>query len=454
VKHVKEDFTLLREAWTLAIEALSWIELQRLGERLALAKAARQLRIQDSKVVGLAHKLVFETLRRRNLLDFIIDRALAPHTLGDLKLGPQAFLRLYTYEARFVRSDFAKAGSIARLGRSILGWRDLKDVEEALGRILSLQFDDILKKIGDRERVALQTYNPLWFVKYCFRLLGRSEALKFLESTAQPSPIYLRINTLKASEENILRRLESEGIRTEKVSKSTYTYRLLDAETPLVKTRSFREGLFYIQDMASCLATEIASPASGMTVLDVCAAPGAKTAYMAQLMQNKGEIFSIDYSKRRMQVWKRQMKRMGVKIAVPVMADVRDPLPLRLSADLVVLDPPCTSTGAFSKMPSAKWRLTKRSGLHMAQIQWRMLQQCAEHVKEGGCLVYSTCSVTLEENEMLTEKFLKWHPEFKLGETQPRIGLSGLRGQSECQRLYPQLHNCNGFFIAKLLKTG
>ena len=444
---------MLREAWTLAIETLSWIELQRLGERLALAKAARQLKLQDAKVVGLAHKLVFETLRRRNLLDFIINQALAPHTLGDFKLGPQAFLRLYTYETRFDNSGYAKAESIARLGRSILGWRTLKGVEEALGRILGIQFDAALKKVGDEERIALLTHNPLWFVKYCFQLLGRSEALRFLESSTQPASIYLRINTLKAPEENILKKLESEGIRIEKVSQLTHTYKLLEAEKPLVRTRSFREGLFYIQDVASCLAAEIANPASGTTVLDICAAPGAKTTYMAQLMQNKGEIYSIDYSRRRMHVWKRQIKRMGIKIGVPVIADVRHPLPLRLSVDLVVLDPPCTSTGAFSKMPSAKWRLTKRSVLHMAQIQWRMLQQCAEHIKEGGYLIYSTCSVTLEENEMLVEKFLKWHPEFTLSETQPRIGLPGLRGQAKCQRLYPHLHNCNGFFIAKLLKT-
>lgn len=444
---------MLREAWTLAIETLSWIELHRLGERLALAKAAKQLKFQDTKVVGLAHKFVFETLRRRNLLDFIINQALEPHTLGDFKLGPQAFLRLFTYETRFVNGGFAKAGSIARLGRSILGWRALKDVEEALGRILSIKFDDALKKVGDEERIALLTYNPLWFVKYCFQLLGRSEAIRFLESATQPSPIYLRINTLKAPEENILRKLESEGIVTERVPRLSHTYKLLEAKRPLVRTLSFREGLFYIQDMASCLAAEVANPEPGTAVLDICAAPGAKTTYMAQLMQNKGEIYSIDYSRRRMHVWKRQMKRMGVKIAVPLIADVCRPLPIRLSADLVVLDPPCTSTGAFGRMPSAKWRLTKRSVLHMAQIQWKMLQQCAEHVKEGGHLIYSTCSVTLEENEMLIERFLKWHPEFTLAETQPKIGLPGLRGQAKCQRLYPHLHNCNGFFIAKLLKT-
>jgi len=200
---------LLREAWTLAIETLSWIELQRLGERLALAKAAKQLEIQDVKVAGLAHKLVFETLRRRNLLDFIINQALAPRTLRDFKLGPQAFLRLYTYETRFVKSDFTKAANVAKLGRSILGWRALKEVEEVLGRILSTQFDAALKRVGDEERIALLTCNPLWFVKYCFQLLGRAKALQFLESATRPLPINLRINTLKAREENILKKLET-----------------------------------------------------------------------------------------------------------------------------------------------------------------------------------------------------------------------------------------------------
>jgi len=143
---------------------------------------------------------------------------------------------------------------------------------------------------------------------------------------------------------------------------------------------------------------------------------------------------------------------MGVKTAAPVIADARKPLPINLSADLVVLDPPCTSTGTFSKVPSAKWRLTKRSILGMAKFQWEMLDQCAEYVKEEGFLVYSTCSITVEENEMLIEKFLSWHPEFKLVEASPRIGLPGLRGQTKCQRLYPHIHDSNGFFVAKLLR--
>jgi len=443
---------LLRAAWTLAIETLSWIELKRLGERLALAKATKQLRIKDPKVIGLAHKMVSETLRRKNLIDFLLNSALEPQSLNDFRLGPRAFLRLYVYETKMLNSDSEKAVSIARMGRSILGWRELQEVEETLGEILSTQLDSVLKGVGDEEKVALLTYHPTWFVKYCFRLLGRREALRFLEKAAEIPPTYVRINTLKASEENLLKRIEDDGIALEKVDKLKYAYRVVRSRKPIVRTRSFRDGLFYLQDKASCLAAEIANPRVGDTVLDVCAAPGAKTTHLAQIMENRGAIYSVDYSRRRIEVWKRETRRMGVKTAAPIIADARKPLPISLSADLVVLDPPCTSTGTFSRVPSAKWRLTKRSVLGMAKFQWEMLDRCTEHVKEGGFLVYSTCSITVEENEMLIEKFLSWHPEFRLVEASPRIGLPGLRGQTRCQRLYPHIHDANGFFVARLLK--
>jgi 16S rRNA (cytosine967-C5)-methyltransferase len=151
-----------------------------------------------------------------------------------------------------------------------------------------------------------------------------------------------------------------------------------------------------------------------------------------------------------MKVWKKETTRMMVKIAEPVIADACTHLPFNMKADLVVLDPPCTSTGVFAKQPSAKWRLRPKSVEKMAAIQWKMINSCAEKVVDGGSLTYSTCSITVEENEMIVERFLKVHPEFSLAEIEPKIGLPGMRELSKCQRLYPHIHQCNGFFIAKL----
>jgi 16S rRNA (cytosine967-C5)-methyltransferase len=443
---------MLKDAWKLAVETLTCIDSRRLGEHLALAKVAEQLEMKDPRVLGLAHKLIFETLRRLNVIDSILNVVSAPNSVNDFKLGVRSFLRLYTYQVLFEGADFERAVAIARTGRRVLGWRQLTNVEEALGKVLSVHLVDVLKGRSDEEQVALQTYNPSWFVKYCFKMLGRSEALNFLESVSEPTPTYVRLNTLQTSEEECLRKLEKEGVVVEKEPHLKYTYKVTKIQKPLTRTQSFREGFFFVQDKASCLAAEVSDPRAGETVLDVCAAPAAKTTFMAQLMRNRGRIYSVDYSRRRMNVWMREIRRMGVKNAMAIVADAQNLLPMKPFADLVTLDPPCTSTGVFAKAPAAKWRLTKRSVLNMAEIQWNMMNACAEMVKECGYLIYSTCSVSLEENEMLIERFLKRHVDFKLEETTPRIGLPGFRGQSQCQRLYPHLHHCNGFFIAKLFR--
>jgi len=423
-----------------------------MSERSALSKTVKQLRIRDAEAVGLAHKLVYETTRRKNLIDRIANAALTPRSLKDFRLGVRAFLRLYVYQTKFLNGNFDEAASIAAMGRSILDWRELQGVEETLGKTLSIEPEHVLEGADDEEKVGLTTWHPPWFVDYCFQLLGRRETLRFLESSMETLPTYLRINTLRGSEETLLRKVEEDGVILEEVQKLKHAYKVIESSKSLVRTKSYRDGVFYIQDMASCLAVEAADPQPGMTVLDICAAPGAKTIHLAQLMENEGVVYSVDYSRRRMRIWKRETRRMGVEIAVPIICDACRPLPLRVSADLVLLDPPCTSTGVFSRIPSAKWRLTEASMTEMSSFQWRMLNECVRHVKDGGILVYSSCSIAVEENEMLIQKLLKHHPEFKLVEATPKLGVPGLRGLTKCQRLYPHIHDCNGFFVAKLLR--
>jgi 16S rRNA (cytosine967-C5)-methyltransferase len=447
---------LLKDAWTVAIETLSWIEMQKLSERLALARTVRQLNISNPNAVRYAYGLVCETVRRKNLIDKFVNNVLKPKTISEFSLGVQAFLRLYVYQTRIAKQwtaiDIEEAESIAKLGRAILGWKTLREVEPILGFLLTRKLEPILRVASDGEKIGLQTFNPTWFVKYCFKLFGRREAIAFLEGSVHPPLMCVRLNTLRASQDEFLEKLAEEDVKLEKVELLQHAYKVISAKQPLTRIASYQQGLFYVQDKASCYAAEVANPKPNMTVLDVCAAPGAKTTYLAQLMQNQGVICSIDYSKRRMNVWKEEERRMGVKMAEPVIADACSSLPFAAEADIVVLDPPCTSTGAFGRLPSTKWRITPRSIERMAGVQWQMINNCAEKVKSGGVLTYSTCSITVEENEMIIERFLKWHPEFSLAEINPKIGLPGLRGLEKCQRLYAHVHQSNGFFIAKLQK--
>lgn len=447
---------MLKDAWKLAIETLSQIELQKVNEHLALARVTRKLGINNPNAIMFAYRLVIETVRQKNLIDKFIDIVLKPKTFNELNPRIQAFLELYVYQTRAAENwsklDLEEAERITKLARAILKWKTLRVIEPYLGSLLTRKIEPIVNMATDEERVALRTFHPVWFVNYCFRLLGRNEALAFLEGSIYPPPVFLRLNMLKAPQEQILEKLAAEGITLEKTENLKHAYKVIRTKKTLTKASSYCEGLFYVQDKASCFAAEVADPQPGMKVLDVCAAPGAKTTYLAQLMQNQGEIYSVDYSARRMRTWKKEVSRMGVATAQPIMVDSRVSIPVKLEADIIVLDPPCTGTGVFGRIPSAKWRLTEKSIEKMTEIQWQMINNVAENVTSGGILAYSTCSIMVEENEMIIERFLKWHPEFSLTKISPQLGLPGLRGLTKCQRLYPHLHESNGFFIAKMLK--
>jgi len=438
-----------REALTLAIEALSWMELRRINGRLALRRTARQLGIRNESALRHAFRLIMEATRRRNAVDNLTAQALGQEEFEDLSLGVRSFLRIYTYEVKYGEKSLQEVLDIASLAREILGPRELAPVEEALDLIPHLEI--WLDGLPDDEATALRTFHPAWYVRYCAELLGRGDALRLLQ--APDPPTYVRINSLMGAEEEILESLRREGVELEEAGLE-HAFRVVDRRRPLNLIEAYREGLFTVQDKASVLAGVVAAPEPGMTVLDVCAAPGAKTGHLAQLMGNRGRILSLDFSERRLEIWRREMARLGVENAVPVLGDAGRPGALPdVEADLVLVDPPCTGTGTFNRIPSGKWRLSRRSIDRMASIQRRILDNCAEHVKGGGSLVYCTCSITKEENEMVIQGFMHANPGFYLVEASPRLGLPGMIGQSEAQRLYPHLHGCNGFYLARLEKA-
>lgn len=445
-----------KDAWKIAIETLSWIEMQKISEQMAFAKAIDQMKIKESNTIRFAYGLVIETIRRKNLIDEVINFVLYPETINRFNFGLQSFLRLFVYQNRVVKNwskiNLREAEKIANLGRNIFGWKSFRKIEYILGFLLTQELSMILNRLNELDKIALTTFHPKWFVDYCIDLFGKNQGISFLRANNDSPPDYIRLNTIKGSKKEILERLTIDGVELKKVRRLKHSYEIIKTEKPLTKIDSFQSGLFYIQDKASTFATEIANPKAGDTVLDVCSAPGTKTSYLAQLMKNQGNIYSIDYSKRRNKTWKSVMKHMGVKNAFPILADVCISIPLRVLADIIILDPPCTSTGVFSKHPSAKWRLSRKSIKKMAEIQLKMINNCADKVKSKGSIIYSTCSVTTEENEEIIEKFLKHNSNFILSKIEPKIGLSGLKGLEECQRFYPNIHRSNGFFIAKIIK--
>jgi 16S rRNA (cytosine967-C5)-methyltransferase len=233
-----------------------------------------------------------------------------------------------------------------------------------------------------------------------------------------------------------------EGI--EGVWKLSDSHKLGPKQLDLVRT-----GSVVIQDLSSIISGLVASPQPGDIVLDICAAPGNKTGHLAALMKNEGEIFSVDVSAKRMAFWKREVKRVGCLISHGIVADATK-LELNVEADVVLVDPPCSNTGVFAKNPTMKWRLTSSRIQALTAKQKALLETSSKHVRSGGTLTYSTCSILPEENEEVVDSFLRRNPDFAIVRQTPFVGSVGLRGLTDCQRFYSHLHECNGYFIAKL----
>jgi len=438
----------LRDAWTVAIEALSWIDLQRLNEDAALSRAAKQLGVTDSAVRREAKGLVYGVEGRLNTIDFLLGKALEPADLGDLNVGLRCFLRLYTHLVQFEKVSYLEANDLIEQGFKLFKRSRNRDIVEALEVVPTIRLSDY--PMNEIEELAYNYHHPAWYVRYLIDNFDRAQAVRIL--THVDVPIYIRVNTLKAGGQ-VVKRLQERGYQLKREPALRDAYCLLDGEG--IGGEAMRsEGLFIVQDKASVLAGEVANPRPGDTVLDVCAAPGVKTSHMAQLMGNTGRIISVDYHSRRLKAWELLTRRMGVSNAEAIQGDATKSRDLpAVEADVVLVDPPCTGTGVFHESPSSKWRLSVASVERMAEIQWRILSNVATRVKPGGSLVYCTCSVTVEENEGVVLRLLDEQPDFRLVKAEPWIGSPGLEDLDGAQRLYPYLHGCAGFFVAKLLRS-
>lgn len=426
------------------------VELEGMDVRAAVDDASLQLQIKEPRLVREARRLARETLSRKNLLDVNLRNPLAPANLDDFKLGVRAFLRIFVYATK-ISPEPVEPTSLSELGRTILGWKELIPVERALGRLASANIWDIIDQVQGDDRVALRTFNPLWFVKYTIRTFGRSEALRLLSASRSKSRALVRLNILQGQESKILEELSSQGVVLEPLQGLPNVYEALKAKNGLRKAIS--AGLLRLQDLPSTLSVAASNPKSGKQVLFASASPTAAVTYLAQLMVNQGAVTVLDSSEERLSRVQEDASNAGISIVKTELVEGIFAIP-NLQVETVLLHAPSSRTGVFWREPSLKWRSQQNALEHFAKVQVELLDLCSEAVRLGGDLVYWTRSVAVEEDELAVERFLGRHPEFVLSETSPKIGVPGLRGQSQSQRLFPHRHLCDGAFIARMTKQG
>jgi 16S rRNA (cytosine967-C5)-methyltransferase len=249
-------------------------------------------------------------------------------------------------------------------------------------------------------------------------------------------PTFARVNTLKTTPENLVKVWELEGVRFETTSLTWAPPHLLfklGHHPPLTGLGSFQNGFFYVQDPSTLLAVEMMNPRPGETILDVCAAPGGKSTYIAQKMKNEGSILARDIDAARLKLIEANAARLG---ATCVTTD-SSPDTVAPQCDRVLVDAPCSNTGVMRRRVDLRWRIQPEEIIRLAQTQLQILSFAATRCRTGGVLVYSTCSLEPDENGAVIRQFLNSHPAWRLEEERELTPIHDQVDGAYCAKLRP-----------------
>jgi 16S rRNA (cytosine967-C5)-methyltransferase len=274
--------------------------------------------------------------------------------------------------------------------------------------------------------------------------LGTAEADALAEALRQPAAVDLRVNRLRASRDQARTALEDAGIEVSNTPRAPLGLRLT-GRRPLSATRVWRDGWVEPQEEGSQLIAALVAAAPGERVADFCAGAGGKSLAMAADMDNRGRIDAFDVSEARLRRIAARAERLGIDI---IDARVLDGFEPEACYDAVLVDAPCSGTGTLRRQPELALREIDIAGLQAQQIE--ILQSAAALVAPGGRLIYATCSLLRAENEAVTDAFLAARPDFIVEPADGILSAQGIDWHSPTLRLFPHLHDSDGFYALRM----
>ncbi len=368
---------------------------------------------------GLCQELVYGCVRWQGTLDWLIDR----QTQGrEQKPFVQILLRLGLYQIFWLDRIPPHAAVHATVETAkALRYADHAGFINAVLRT-ALRDDTLIRtalaelKVSDP---AAGYSHPEWLVARWQERYGKEQTLKLLAWNNSPAKVFARANWLKAEPGKLLEFWRSDNVSYNFVFKDWLEENLVfefKSHPPIEEMRSFKNGFFYVQDPSTLFAVDLLAPKPGERVLDLCAAPGGKTTYMAQRMKNEGKLVATDSSMDRLELLKENCERLGVTCVDVLPASSINPQTTQ-PFDRVLLDAPCSNTGVLRRRVDLRWRARPEELERLRKEQIELLARAAAFVKPGGVLVYSTCSLEPEENSGVVEEFLKANSAFMLDES-------------------------------------
>ncbi|HSY75091.1 MAG TPA: 16S rRNA (cytosine(967)-C(5))-methyltransferase RsmB [Dongiaceae bacterium] len=386
---------------------------------------------------GLCQEIVYGIVRWQSTLDWLIARK----TNGrEQKSALQNLLRLGLYQIFWLDRipDHAAVHETVELAKQN-GFGPQAGFVNAILRGYLREADETKKLLAElkNSNPAIGFSHPQWLVEKWQKRFGEERTRQLLEWNNTPPKTFARVNTLKTDAGKLIEKWREENVEYDFVRRDWLEENLvfeLKSHPSLNSLASFRDGWFYIQDPSTLLAPIELAPQPGETILDLCAAPGGKTTFIAQQMNNEGKIIACDISEERLKLARENCQRLGVTCVETILSSALDAQPSTF--DRILVDAPCSNTGVMRRRVDLRWRISPEEIFRLQQTQLDLLKLAAAKLKPGGVLVYSTCSLEPEENSEIVKEFLREHENFKL--------------ESE-RELLPFADNVDGAFVARLI---
>lgn len=412
----------------------------------------------DKQDRSLVTQLVYGTIRMRGNVDYILSQFLK-NPLNKITPWIRLILRLGVYQMIFMDKipDRAAVNESVNLSKKYGHPGTVKLVNGVLRNVArnkeTLTYPALEKDAVNH--IAVVYSHPKWLVKRWIKQLGVEETINLCAANNSSLPVTVRTNTLKIDREQLIDKLDGEGVLA-KAGDNTPESITLEGLPPIASLPSFKSGLFQVQDESSMLVAHVLGAKAGDQVIDVCAAPGGKTTHIAQTMNNTGVIKAFDLHQHKLGLISESCQRLGINIIDAAQGDSRNlPANLKEWADCVLVDAPCSGLGVLRRRPDSRWNKSAELIEELVDIQKDILKAAAQTVKPGGVLVYSTCTISPEENESMVQGFLQSHPDFALEPITSLLPFSlGEKEKSQADKgmlqLLPQVHGTDGFFISKM----
>ena len=350
-------------------------------------------------------EIFYGVIRNKKFLDYIIER----YTKDIRKEWIRNLLRISIYQITFMNSDDKgvvwEATELAKKYSVAIS----KFINGTLRNYLRNK-DSELKRLDDEKNYEILYSIPKWFYDTLEKQYGNDNLKQAITSLKKIPYLSVRVNKLKYSEEEFEEFLKEKDIQIIKKVDTVYYVN----SGLIINSEEFKTGKIIAQDASSYLAAKNLGVMPNELVLDICAAPGGKTAVLAEEMKNSGEVIAIDIHQHKIKLIDTNMKKLGIDIVKAIVMDARNVNKQGRKFDKILVDVPCSGYGVIRKKPEILYSKNRENIEELAKLQLEILNSAADILKDGGELIYSTCTITDEENTNNIKKFLEERKEFKV----------------------------------------